>query len=453
MKTKTVFSCQSCGYQSPRWLGRCPDCNNWNSFVEDAFTQSIKNNLGESLEKITPVLLKDVVYGADDNRLATNNKELDRVLGGGIVRGSVVLIGGDPGIGKSTICLEIASKLGTRDFKILYVSAEESVNQTKMRAQRIGIKNCNTLYIVNQTDLGSILDYIRNSSFDIVIVDSIQVINSQDVPSAAGSVSQVRFCAGELTRIAKTKNIALFLIGHVTKEGTLAGPRVLEHLVDTVLYFEGDRFTNFRILRAVKNRFGSTNEIGIFEMGSFGLKEVSNPSEVFLSQASKKASGSVLTCVIEGTRPILVEAQSLTCASSFGYAQRKSQGFDYSRLSLLVAVCEKRLGLNLVNQDIFVNIAGGIQVEDPACDLAIIMAIVSSFKDKQISNDTVILGEVGLSGEIRSINQIISRIKEIERIGFKRCVLPKSNYKDIDKKFNLDILAVEALKEAIDYIL
>lgn len=454
MRTKTIFSCSSCGYQSPRWLGRCPDCNNWNSFVEEIRDTSIfsKEKIGCVPQDTLPVLLKDIAFEVKGSRLITENKELDRVLGGGIVSGSVVLIGGDPGIGKSTICLELSFRLSLKNRKILYISAEESVAQTKMRAERLGLKDNDKLYVVNQTELSFILEYIKNLSPDVVIIDSIQVINSSEISSSAGSVSQVKFCAQELTKLAKTKNIALFLIGHVTKEGALAGPRVLEHLVDTVLYFEGDRFTNFRILRAVKNRFGSTNEIGIFEMNSFGLKEVPNPSEVFLSGSTKKVSGSVVSCAIEGSRSILIEIQALVTASPFGYAQRRAEGFDYGRLCLLVAVLEKRLGLNLANQDVFINVAGGIKAEDPACDLGVCLSLVSSFKDKPIANDVVALGEVGLSGEVRCINQLALRMKEIERLGFKRCILPKSNSKDTAEKFNLECLSVDSLGQAVDCI-
>ena len=344
MKTRSVFSCSSCGYQSPKWLGRCPDCNSWNSFSEEDYTPvSSASKERVSLYKDGPVLLKDVV-AKDQDRLKTNILELDRVLGGGIVQGSVILIGGDPGVGKSTISLQVSNHLTKQGIGVLYVSGEESVAQTKLRAKRLGESGSDSLYIVNQTDLSLIIEYIRKLKPQVVVIDSIQVIFDPGISSSPGSVSQVRECAGALTQLAKTTGTSIFIIGHVTKEGTLAGPRVLEHIVDTVLYFEGDRFAIYRILRAVKNRFGSTNEIGVFEMSASGLIEVKNPSEIFLSEKPVNVPGSVVTSVLEGTRPLLVEIQSLVTRSNFGYPQRKAQGFDFNRLALLVAVLEKRMG-------------------------------------------------------------------------------------------------------------
>src|SRR3990167_6347060 len=364
MKTKTIFSCQNCGYQSPKWLGRCPDCSNWNSFAEEAYTESKQAArpayaaLSDFSLKPEPVLLKEIEK-KDDLRHKTQIGELDRVLGGGIVKGAVVLIGGDPGIGKSTISLQLSNQLSQTGLKILYVSAEESVQQTLMRAERLGILDSERLYVFNQTYLSAIIEYIKKIKPNVMIIDSIQVIFSPDISSSPGSVSQVRECSNILTRIAKARGVAMFIIGHVTKEGMIAGPRVLEHIVDTVLYFEGERYSSYRILRAVKNRFGSTNEIGVFHMGSGGLEEVKNPSEFFLSERPQDAPGSVITSVLEGTRPMLLEVQALVARSSFGYAARRSEGFDYNRLNLLVAVLEKRLGLHLENEDIFINIAGG----------------------------------------------------------------------------------------------
>jgi DNA repair protein RadA/Sms len=453
MRNKAVFTCQNCGYQSPRWLGRCPDCNNWNSFVEEDFSEQRQPREGErqSLYTEEPVLLKDVEV-KESQRLKTDIKELDRVLGGGIVSGSVILIGGDPGIGKSTISLQVSNQLTKAGHTVLYVSGEESVRQTKLRANRLGTHDKGSLYIVSQTDLSLIVQYIKKLKPDAVIIDSIQVIFEPSISSSPGSVSQVRECAGILTQLAKSTNTPVFIIGHVTKEGNLAGPRVLEHIVDTVLYFEGDRFSVYRILRAVKNRFGSTNEIGVFEMGSAGLAEVKNPSEIFLSERPKDISGSVVSSVLEGSRPLLVEIQALVSKSSFGYARRRSQGFDFTRLSLLIAVLEKRIGLHLEMEDIFVNIAGGIKIEDPACDLGVCAAIASAFLDNPVLSDTVVLGEVGLAGEIRSISQILLRINEAEKLGFKHCVIPKNNSKNLHYKGGLVILPVDNLKEALDIL-
>ena len=454
MRTKTVFSCASCGYQSPKWLGRCPDCNSWNSFSEEDYTvPSTGEKARVSLYKDGPVLLKDVV-ASDVDRLKTNIRELDRVLGGGIVKGSVILIGGDPGVGKSTISLQVSNHLTRQGIGVLYVSGEESVAQTKLRAKRLGEAGADNLYIVNQTDLSLIVEYIRKLKPQAVIIDSIQVIFDPGLSSSPGSVSQVRECAGILAQLAKTTETSIFIIGHVTKEGTLAGPRVLEHIVDTVLYFEGDRFAIYRILRAVKNRFGSTNEIGVFEMGPEGLKEVENPSEIFLSERPDNVSGTIVTSILEGTRPLLVEIQSLVSRSSFGYPRRRAQGFDFNRLSLLVAVLEKRMGLALEAQDIFVNIAGGIKIEDPAADLAVCAVIASSFREQVVMPRAVVLGEVGLSGEIRSISQVLTRINEAEKLGFKHCVLPKNSCKNLKlNRANMEIIPVSTLKEALDIIL
>ena len=407
-----------------------------------------------SLYKDEPVLLKDVEI-KDVSRLKTDILELDRVLGGGIVPGSVVLIGGDPGIGKSTIALQVSSQLTRGGVTVLYVSGEESVSQTKLRAKRLGAQaGDGNLYIVNQTDLSLIIEYIKKIKPQVVIIDSIQVIFEPTISSSPGSVSQVRECSGILTQLAKSSGTSVFIIGHVTKEGTIAGPRVLEHIVDTVLYFEGERFSIYRILRAVKNRFGSTNEIGVFEMGSSGLKEVKNPSEIFLSERPKDASGSVVASILEGSRPLLVEIQALVSKSSFGYALRRAQGFDYNRLVLLVAVLEKRVGLMLEAEDIFINVVGGIKIEDPAVDLAVAAAVTSAFREQLIMADTLVLGEVGLAGEIRSISQVVLRINEAAKLGFKHCILPKINCKNLDyKKDSIELVPVTNLKEALDILL
>ncbi|MBI4706313.1 MAG: DNA repair protein RadA [Candidatus Omnitrophica bacterium] len=454
VKIKTIFSCQNCGYQSPKWIGKCPDCNSWNSFAEEDFS-SFDNKPKERVSLYTqgPVLLKDVQI-KEENRLKTHIKELDRVLGGGVVPGSVVLIGGDPGVGKSTISLQVSNHLTKQDVTVLYVSGEESAAQTKLRAKRLGSIDSDKLFIVNQTDLSLICEYIKKIKPQVVVIDSIQVVFNPQISSSPGSVSQVRECASLLTQLAKSSGISLFIIGHVTKEGALAGPRVLEHIVDTVLYFEGDRFSIYRMLRAVKNRFGSTNEIGVFEMTASGLSEVSNPSEIFLSERPKDVSGSVVVSVLEGTRPLLVEIQALVARSSFGYATRRGQGFDFNRLALLIAVLEKRMGLALEAEDIFINVAGGIKIEDPSADLAVALAIASAFGDKTVLPDTVVVGEVGLAGEIRSVAQVSLRISEAQRLGFKRCVLPKNNYKNLRlDKGEIELVPVSTLKEALDILL
>lgn len=454
MKIKTVFSCQNCGYQSPKWLGRCPDCNSWNSFVEEDYSApSAKPKERAALYKDEPVLLKDVEVNEED-RMKTGITELDRVLGGGIVRGSVILIGGDPGVGKSTISLQVSNQLTKKEATVLYVSGEESVAQTKLRAKRLGSPGSGNLYIVNQTDLSFITQYIRKIKPQVVIIDSIQVIFEPSLSSSPGSVSQVRECAGILTQLAKTSGTSIFIIGHVTKEGTIAGPRVLEHIVDTVLYFEGDRFSIYRMLRAVKNRFGSTNEIGVFEMTSEGLDEVKNPSQIFLSERPKDVPGSVIVPILEGSRPLLVEIQALVARSSFGYARRRAQGFDFNRLSLLVAVLEKRVGLSLEAEDIFVNVAGGIKIEDPAADLAVATSIASAQRETPVIPGSVVLGEVGLAGEIRSISQAGLRINEAQRLGFNHCVLPKNNLRSLDyKEEGIELIPAAALKEVLDIIL
>jgi len=453
MRNKTIFSCQSCGYQSPKWLGRCPDCNSWNSFVEEMDFGASKLDSERSHFKEEPVLLKDVEV-KDKPRIKTGISELDRVLGGGIVLGSVVLIGGDPGIGKSTISLQLSNQLALAGCKVLYVSGEESVAQTKLRADRLGAGKDAPIYIVNQTELTAIVNYIKKLKPEVVIIDSIQVIYEPSLTSSAGSVGQVRECSSILTRLAKSTGTSIFIIGHVTKEGVLAGPRVMEHIVDTVLYFEGDRFSSYRVLRAVKNRFGSTNEIGVFEMGAQGLSEVQNPSEIFLSERPKGVAGSVVSSVMEGSRPILVEIQALVSRSSFGYARRRAEGFDFNRLALLVAVLEKRMGLHLETEDIFVNVVGGMKVSDPAADLGVCVAVASGFRDLAVMDDTMIIGEVGLSGEIRSISQVVFRINEAEKLGFRSCVLPKSNFAKLENKVSkLELIPVANLKEALETLL
>ncbi len=454
MKTKTIFSCQNCGYQSPKWLGRCPDCASWNTFVEEPLIEpkvASRHAMHAALLgplPVEPVLLKDV-ENQENIRLKTHIVELDRVLGGGIVKGGVILLGGDPGIGKSTISLQISHQLAKAGSRLLYVSAEESVAQTRLRAERLGAANSERIYIVNQTDIAVIIEYIKKINPEVVVIDSIQVVFSPDISSSPGTVAQVRECAHTLVRIAKTLGISMVIIGHVTKEGAIAGPRVLEHVVDTVLYFEGQRNSSYRLLRAVKNRYGSTNEIGVFQMAKFGLEEVENPSQFFLSERPEQASGSVVSSVLEGTRPVLLEIQALVARSSFGYPTRRSEGFDYNRLNLIVAVLEKRLGFHLENEDIFINVAGGIKVDDPSCDLAVALAIISSFKEKVVGKGIVVMGEIGLASEIRSVTQVSLRVHEVQKLGFTQCILPKNNI-DIQNNFGSLLIPVSTIAEAID---
>ncbi len=455
MKTKVIFSCQNCGHQSAKWLGRCPDCSSWNSFVEEDFiepklTAKTDSSRINEFYISEPVLLKDI-ENKEEMRIKTGILELDRVLGGGVVKGAVTLLGGDPGIGKSTLSLQISAQLAGLGIKILYVSAEESVQQTKLRSERLNISSSENIYIVNQTNLSQILEYIKKVKPNAVFIDSIQVIFNPDISSSPGSVGQVRECSNTLTQLAKAQGVAMFIIGHVTKEGMIAGPRVLEHIVDTVLYFEGERYSSYRILRAVKNRFGSTNEIGVFQMGSSGLEEVLNPSRIFLAQRPKNSSGSVVTSVLEGTRPLLLEIQALVSRSAFGYASRKAEGFDYNRLNMLIAVLEKKLGLHLENDDVFINVVGGIKVDDPSCDLAVAMVIISSFKEKIIKDNTVLIGEIGLAAEIRNVAQLPLRIKEAQKLGFTQCLVPKDNLSP-EEKFDIEVTPVRNIQEAMEVV-
>src|SRR5476649_1136904 len=455
MKTKTVFVCQTCGSQSARWVGKCPNCEEWNSYVEEAM---VARSEGASMRTqiaagsvIAPVLLKEVDI-IQDKRYLTAIGEFDRVMGGGIVPGSVTLIGGDPGIGKSTIILQVACALARTGLKVLYVSGEESVKQAKMRADRVAQSANENFFIVNEIDVQTISGYIHELTPQVVIIDSIQVVHLAQLSSSPGSVAQVRESASVLTQLAKSRGVALFLIGHVTKEGMLAGPRVLEHMVDCVLYFEGERYSSYRVLRANKNRFGSTNEIGVFEMTATGLQEVLNPSEIFLCERPEGSSGSVVVPILEGTRPFLVEIQGLVSRSAFGMVRQKAQGFDANRLSLLAAVLEKRLGMNLGDKDIFLNVVGGVKVIDPAADLGVILAVASALLDKVVPHDTAILVEVGLSAEVRSVAQIASRVNEAQKLGFTRCIVPKNNLKNKNdfNPMNIKLVPVATVREALD---
>ncbi len=454
MKTKTVFVCQNCGTSASKWLGKCPACDSWNSLVEESVAPAVQDRrLVTASTREDPVLLEEITTQHEE-RWLTGMAEFDRVMGGGILPGSVTLIGGDPGIGKSTLSLQIASLLSESGCKVLYVSGEESIKQTKLRADRLTAKALKNFYVVNQLDVNLILEHMNTLKPQVVIVDSIQVIFLPDITSSPGSVAQVRECAALLTQQAKATGVGLFIIGHVTKEGMLAGPKVLEHIVDTVLYFEGERYSSYRVLRTTKNRFGSTNELGVFEMTSSGLAEVRNPSEIFLSERPKHASGSVVAAIMEGTRPFLVEIQGLVSRSNFGMVRQKAQGFDSNRLALLSAVLEKRLGLNLQDKDIFLNVVGGVRVMDPAADLSVALAVASALLDKTVPFDTVILGEVGLSSEVRSVSQVVQRLNEAQKLGFKRCILPKNNLKIKSglKNIKIDLVGVETVREALNAV-
>jgi DNA repair protein RadA/Sms len=444
---KAIFRCQQCAYESPRWLGRCPDCGGWNTLIEEVFKEEKKYSLHPEGHSI-PLPISKIEIEESRARYKTEISEFDRVLGGGIVPGSLILIGGEPGIGKSTLLLQIANSLSSNYGKILYISAEESLYQIKLRASRLGVL-AEKLFLVSETDIEVIKKHISEIKPKVVIVDSIQAINDYEISSSPGSISQVRECTAQLMRLAKSKEISVFIIGHITKGGILAGPKVLEHIVDTVLYLEGEQYNIYRILR-------STNELGIFKMGEKGLVEVLNPSELLLSEKPSHVSGSVVAATFEGSRPLLVEMQALVSYSNLGIPRRMTTGVDYNRVLLILAVLEKRVGYSLHSQDVHVNIAGGIKVLEPALDLAIIMAIASSFKDVPIDPDTVIFGEVGLAGEVRMVNQVEKRVQEVLKMGFKRCIIPKSNLKNLNNfllKKDLEIIGVKTVQEVINLAL
>jgi len=448
-KIKTSYICSECGFESPKWYGKCPSCGEWNTLNEELNSQQTKNSFSNSFSTVNQVLALDDICGENDERIPTKIEEFDRVLGGGIVKGSLVLLSGDPGIGKSTILLQICQNLCSKGQKILYVSGEESANQIKLRAVRIGVTT-NNLFILSQTDLATIVECIKAEKPDIVIIDSIQTMVYEQVNSSAGSITQVRECTNVFMHTAKGLGIPIFIVGHVNKDGAIAGPKVLEHIVDTVLYFEGERNYSYRILRGVKNRFGSTNEIGVFEMTADGLKEVLNPSLMMISGRPKNTSGTCVACVMEGTRPILAEVQGLVCATGFGTPRRMSTGFDYNRMSMLLAVLEKRAGYFFNNMDAYVNVVGGLKLDEPAADLTVALALVSSLKDKAVDDKTIAFGEVGLAGEIRAVNNCEQRIAEAKRLGFERCIIPFHNYKSITNslKSTFDIIPVRNIREA-----
>lgn len=453
-KGKTsVFFCQNCGYESSKWMGQCPGCREWNTFVEEVIDKKSAGTLSRKKEsvseaKVLPLSQIEMTY---DKRVSTGMKELDRVLGGGIVQGSMVLVGGDPGIGKSTLLLQVCRNLSEQKVKVLYISGEESLQQIKIRAERIG-SFTDSLKLLCETNLDTIKAVIDREKPQIVVIDSIQTMFNEEVSSAPGSVSQVRESTGVLMQIAKGMGISVFIVGHVTKEGVVAGPRVLEHMVDTVLYFEGDRHAAYRILRGVKNRFGSTNEIGVFEMRQSGLEEVENPSEYMLSGKPEGASGSVVACSMEGTRPILLEVQALVCHSNFGIPRRTAAGTDFNRVNLLMAVLEKRLGLKLGECDAYVNIAGGIRMNEPAIDLGIVLALISSYKDRPIDEKTICFGEVGLSGEVRAVSMAEQRVQEAKKLGFEVCILPEVCRKAMPDVKGIKLIGVSTIMDALNVI-
>lgn len=448
-KVKTTYFCQNCGAQSPQWVGKCNSCNEWNTLVEEVLQKEEKNTpFKSSKSRVAKAQAITEVQNANEERFLCSDNELNRVLGGGIVTGSVVLIGGEPGIGKSTLMLQVALSLTSK--KVLYISGEESASQIKLRADRIAAQTENC-FLLTETDTSNIFQQFKEVQPELVVIDSIQTLHSPLVESTAGSVSQIRQCTSELIKFAKENNVPVFLVGHITKEGSLAGPKVLEHMVDTVLQFEGDRHLAYRILRTTKNRFGSTSELGIYEMLGSGLREVSNPSEILLSQRNEKLSGIAIGATMEGNRPLLIEIQSLVSVATYGTPQRSSTGFDNRRLQMLLAVLEKRGGFKLSQQDVFLNIAGGIKVEDPAMDLAVCTSLISSYEEVIMPTDVAFTGEVGLGGEVRAVNRIDSRISEAAKLGFRKIFISKNNMKGLDiKKFDITIIPVSMLNEVLD---
>jgi len=448
----TIYVCQNCGSQSRKWLGQCPDCQQWNTLVEERFRATAQpagqTKFTAHYRQSSPIAY-DSIESQDDARTESGIDELDRVLGGGIVAGSLVLIGGSPGIGKSTIVMQMADRLGKNGTKVLYVSGEESERQIKMRGERLGVAAEN-LFLLPETNLQAILAETEKLKPDFLIVDSIQTVFSDQIESAPGSVSQVREVAAQFMHFAKQTATPVFLTGHVTKEGSIAGPKTLEHIVDTVLYFEGDRHHNHRIIRATKNRFGAANEIGIFEMTNSGLVPVGNPSELFLQERPENATGSVVTVCMEGTRPMLVEIQALVSGTKYGSGRRMTQGFDQNRTSLLIAVAEKQLGFQLAGDDVFVNVAGGMEIDEPAADLGVIAAIASSFRNLQVPPETAVFGEVGLTGEVRGVLQAQARAREAQTLGFKKLILPESNKKGLEKLLGIRVIGVKNLEQAMD---
>lgn len=449
-KVKIKFVCNECGYISPKWLGKCPGCQAWNTLSEEIDTPALTRGFNIKDDSKRPVALRDVIVD-DELRYSSGIGELDIVLGGGIINGSLVLVGGDPGIGKSTLLLQVANHVGLQKKKVLYVSGEESIRQTKLRSDRLGVKEAE-VYIIAENNMDTVIRYVDDLKPDLLIVDSIQTMYCSDVSSAPGSVSQVREGTMKLMNCAKAKGVATFIVGHVTKSGAIAGPKVLEHMVDTVLYFEGEKHNIFRMVRAVKNRYGSTNEIGVFEMTNIGLVEVKNPSSLFLSEKTVDASGSVITAVIEGSRPVLVELQALVSESNFASARRTAVGLDYNKTVMLLAVLDKIAGVSLHTLDCYLNVVGGMSITEPSSDLAVVAAIASSYREKQIDNKTVIFGEVGLTGEVRSVTHCQQRVTEAKRLGFEICIVPNKNLEGLEKTEGMRVYGVDTVQEAFQYI-
>lgn len=453
-KIKTKYVCQECGYENSKWLGKCPECSKWNTFVEEIEDKRSKSNKEVFVidKSSSRPLNINSIETIKEQRFSTCINELDRVLGGGVVKGSLVLVGGDPGIGKSTLLIQVASNVANSGKKVLYISGEESASQIKMRAQRLGIQSDN-LYIFAENNLSIIEAHLEGVNPDLIIVDSIQTVFSPEITSAPGTVSQIKEGTSRFMKISKKMGISTFVVGHVTKEGSLAGPKVLEHMVDTVLYFEGERFNTYRLIRAVKNRFGSTNELGVFEMRELGLVELENPSKILIAEKPKDVAGSVIISTVEGTRPMLLELQALVSPTSFGIPKRTATGVDYNRVSLLMAVLEKRVGMQIQNQDVYINVVGGLKVNEPSIDLGIIMSIASSFRNIPIDGNVAITGEVGLTGEIRAVSFIEKRIAECKKLGFTKMVIPKSNYEAVKDIKDIEICPVDSVRQAINIVL
>lgn len=454
-KIKTKYVCQSCGYENPKWLGKCPECMKWNTFVEEIEDKSLKSNHRETfvIDKSSqkPVNINSITIKHEE-RFSSGINELNRVLGGGIVRGSLVLVGGDPGIGKSTLLLQVSESVAQSGKKVLYISGEESESQIKMRAERLNAKSEN-LYIMAENNLNIIEHNLEGFDPDLIILDSIQTVFTPDIASAPGTVSQIKEGTSRFMRISKKMGISTFVVGHVTKEGALAGPKIMEHMVDTVLYFEGERYNTYRLIRAVKNRFGSTNELGVFEMSEKGLQELENPSKALISEKPENASGSVIVSTVEGTRPMLLELQALVSPTSFGIPRRTATGIDFNRVNLLLAVLEKRAGMQIQNQDVYLNIVGGIKINEPSMDLGVILAVASGFRNIPISGEVAVTGEVGLTGEIRGVSYIEKRISECRKLGFKKIIIPKSNYEAVKDVKGIEIWPVENVRQAINMVL
>ena len=452
-KIRTKYVCQECGYETSKWLGKCPECTKWNTFVEEIEQKNSRKEvfLIDKSSSSRPVNI-NAIETKEEERFSTEIAELDRVLGGGIVKGSLVLVGGDPGIGKSTLLIQVSSNVANAGRKVLYISGEESESQIKMRAKRLGIKSDN-LYIFAENNLSIIEASLDSINPDLIIVDSIQTVYSPEISSAPGTVSQIKEGTSKFMKISKKMGISTFVVGHVTKEGSLAGPKLLEHMVDTVIYFEGERYNSYRLVRAVKNRFGSTNELGVFEMRDLGLVELENPSKVLISEKPKDVSGSVIISTVEGTRPMLLELQALVSPTSFGIAKRTATGVDFNRVALLLAVLEKRVGLQIQNQDVYINVVGGIKINEPSIDMGIIISVASSFRNIPIPEDVVVTGEVGLTGEVRAVSFIEKRIAECKKLGFKKVVIPRNNYDAVKDVKGIDIIPVDNLRQAINIAL